>query len=470
MNIYWQITILETLENVAVFAVAVVAFGQVYRNASRLFPKHSWAGSAAVGVLFGLSTSLSLLLPIHVGGGALTGTDSALLGLVGFLVSPLAALIAFTLSLAAEFVSAQSAERLDLVSIAISLFATLAGLAGRFALSLAGHKRRASYLHLPAFGVLLGLSATAATGLVYGEAAARDCASASILAGIMAATALGTLLIHETRRDRAERELRESEARLALQTRELAAARDAAERANEAKSAFLANMSHELRTPLNAIIGFSEIMSGESFGPLGSQRYREYACDIHDSGLHLLSLINDLLDVAKIEAGRMDVQKSRVDVSQALDVVARLMTAKLREKSQSLRTEIAPETPPLYVDERAFKQVMLNILSNAVKFTQLGGEIALLAEPGEEGGVEIRCIDNGRGIPKDRLEAVFSPFNQIDARFDRVEGGTGLGLSLVRGLVKLNGGKVWLESDAGKGCTVVLVLPAAPPEAATAAA
>jgi two-component system cell cycle sensor histidine kinase PleC len=232
-----------------------------------------------------------------------------------------------------------------------------------------------------------------------------------------------------------------------------------AETANASKTAFLANMSHELRTPLNAILGFSEIIAQECFGPVGSDRYRDYAGDIHSSGAHLLSLINDLLDVAKIEAGRMDIAPHPLDTARMFDLSLRLVSIKAREKRQALTVAIAPDAPPLYADERALKQILINLVSNAVKFTPQGGRIAVWAGPSSEGAFMIVVRDNGPGIAPDKMDAIFTPFNQGDNRFDRQTGGTGLGLALVRGLAELHGGRAWMESEHGNGCSVFVVLP-----------
>ncbi|HEV2650295.1 MAG TPA: HAMP domain-containing sensor histidine kinase [Rhizomicrobium sp.] len=236
-----------------------------------------------------------------------------------------------------------------------------------------------------------------------------------------------------------------------------------AETANASKTAFLANMSHELRTPLNAILGFSEIISQECFGPVGSARYREYAGDIHSSGAHLLSLINDLLDVAKIEAGKMEIAPHPLDAHRVFDIALKLIGAKARERQQDLVIDIAPNCPPLYADERALKQILINLVSNAVKFTPEGGRIVVHAEPARSGGFQISVQDNGPGIAREKLDKIFTPFSQVDNRYDRQAGGTGLGLALVRGLADLHGGRAWLESEPGKGCTAYVVLPATVP-------
>jgi two-component system cell cycle sensor histidine kinase PleC len=235
-----------------------------------------------------------------------------------------------------------------------------------------------------------------------------------------------------------------------------------AETANASKTAFLANMSHELRTPLNAILGFSEIIAQECFGPTGSPRYKEYAGDIHSSGAHLLSLINDLLDVAKIEAGKMDIDPNPLEARKTLEGALKIMVPKAREKRQQLIIDVETDTPPLYADERALKQILINLVSNASKFTPEGGRIAVTAGKAPGGQFQIMVEDNGPGIPREKLDRIFTPFNQVDNRYDRQAGGTGLGLALVRGLAELHGGRAWIESEYGYGCKVFVLLPAEP--------
>ncbi len=232
-----------------------------------------------------------------------------------------------------------------------------------------------------------------------------------------------------------------------------------AETANASKTAFLANMSHELRTPLNAILGFSEIIAKECFGVVGSPRYKEYAGDIHTSGSHLLSLINDLLDVAKIEAGRMEIEPEILDARPAFETALKIVAAKARERRQELVIRIEDDVPALYADERALKQILINLASNAVKFTPDGGRIEVTGSRARGGDFQITVQDNGPGIPRDKLDKIFKPFSQVNNRYDRQGGGTGLGLALVRGLVELHGGRAWLESEAGHGCRAYVVLP-----------
>jgi len=232
-----------------------------------------------------------------------------------------------------------------------------------------------------------------------------------------------------------------------------------AEAANASKTTFLANMSHELRTPLNAILGFSELIAHETLGPVGTARYREYATDINASGAHLLSLINDILDVAKIESGKMDIEPRALDPKSAIEKALVVVLARARDKQQHLSIEIAKGGASLYADERALKQVVINLTSNAVKFTPEGGNITVSGGPTSDGGYELCVEDDGPGVSPELLDRIFLPFNQIDNRYNRQVGGTGLGLSLVRGLVELHGGRAWIESDVGAGVRAYVYFP-----------
>ena len=249
-------------------------------------------------------------------------------------------------------------------------------------------------------------------------------------------------------------------------SRELEEARDEAllkraeaEAANQSKTAFLANISHELRTPLNAILGFSELIARECLGPVGNARYKEYAGDIHNSGSHLLSLINDLLDVAKIEAGRMEVEPEMVETERTLESALKFVGSRARERGQTLTIAVDDSAAFLYADERALKQIVINLTSNAVKFTQDGGRIDVSATRNAQGDFELTVADNGPGISRDKIDRIFAPFSQVDNRYDRQAGGTGLGLALVRGLCELHGGRAWIESEPGKGTRAIVVLP-----------
>jgi two-component system cell cycle sensor histidine kinase PleC len=232
-----------------------------------------------------------------------------------------------------------------------------------------------------------------------------------------------------------------------------------AESANASKTAFLANMSHELRTPLNAILGFSEIIARECLGAVGNPRYKEYAGDIHSSGSHLLSLINDLLDVAKIEAGRMEIEPQVIETRPTLDSALKFVSARARERRQTLNIDVDDDAAILCADERALKQIVINLVSNAVKFTQEGGRIDVTAKRNNTGDFDLTVADNGPGIPKDKIARIFKPFSRVDNRYDSENSGTGLGLALVRGLAELHGGRAWLDCEESGGTRVHVVLP-----------
>jgi PAS domain S-box-containing protein len=234
-----------------------------------------------------------------------------------------------------------------------------------------------------------------------------------------------------------------------------------AELANRAKSEFLANMSHELRTPLNAIIGFSEIIQSETFGPVGSPKYRDYVSDIHESGKHLLALINDVLDLSKIEAGQMQLHEQTIDVPAVIRSAMGFMAERAREGGVTLAAELGPDPLPLLLaDRRMVMQILANLLSNAVKFTPSGGRVAVKAWYGPHGGYVVQVVDNGIGMALDDIPKALARFGQVDSGLQRAHEGTGLGLPLTKSLTELHGGSLDLQSEIGVGTTVTVRFPA----------
>ena len=235
-----------------------------------------------------------------------------------------------------------------------------------------------------------------------------------------------------------------------------------AEEANQSKSEFLANMSHELRTPLNAINGFSDIMKKELFGPLGDPRYAEYVNDILFSGQHLLSLINDILDMSKIEAGKMTLNTEAMQMNDMISQVIRIVRGRAEDNRLKLVYE-EDVLPEIEADPRAVKQILLNLTTNAIKFTPEGGVVTVSVEP-KSAGLIVRVSDTGIGISQEDIERLAQPFEQIDSQHSRQHEGTGLGLALSKSLVELHGGNFTIESVVGQGTTVIFTLPNRPPE------
>ena len=241
-----------------------------------------------------------------------------------------------------------------------------------------------------------------------------------------------------------------------------------AEAANRAKSEFLANMSHELRTPLNAIIGFSEVMELKLFGPLGSDRYEEYARDIQSSGAYLLGVINDILDMSKIEAGQFSVDREEIDLCPLIRETVRVISLQAAEKKISVETRIA-DSMRVFADRRAIKQIAINLLSNAVKFTGEGGHISVRAR-NVAGALMLTIEDNGCGIPKGALGKLGRPFEQVQNQFSKSHTGSGLGLAISRSLAQLHGGALKIRSKEGSGTIVSVRIPIRQPNARAKAA
>ncbi|MDR3498052.1 MAG: HAMP domain-containing sensor histidine kinase [Parvibaculum sp.] len=257
------------------------------------------------------------------------------------------------------------------------------------------------------------------------------------------------------------RELKSSRRTLRLMTERLALAFDNAERANDAKSRFLANMSHELRTPLNAIIGFSDIMQNELLGAMQNPRYLGYAADINASGQHLLAIINEILDLAKIESGQETTENEEEFDLLAAAEVARTMVRPLAERQRvALDLVLPPFDVRLVAVARMIRQIMINILSNALKFTPEGGSVVLLVELRDNGNLVVSITDTGVGMSAEDLKVALTPFGQVPNAQSGNQPGTGLGLPLAKAMMDLHGGRLVVRSKPGEGTTIALVFPA----------
>ncbi|MBT6085492.1 MAG: PAS domain-containing protein [Rhodospirillaceae bacterium] len=241
---------------------------------------------------------------------------------------------------------------------------------------------------------------------------------------------------------------------------ELIKAKEQAEAANRTKTDFLANISHELRTPLNSVLGFSELIRSETFGPVGNPKYREYADDIHGSGAHLLEVINEILDVSRVEAGALDLHEGQVDLAAAFETCLTMIVERADKGGITVDMKIADGLSAVRADDTRLKQIILNLLSNAVKFTPPDGRITLAAELGENGDLLISVRDTGIGINARHFSHIFEPFVQVENVLQRSHEGSGLGLTLVQSLTRLHGGTVTIDSQPGEGNSVTIQLPA----------
>ena len=266
------------------------------------------------------------------------------------------------------------------------------------------------------------------------------------------------------RRKEDAKALREAHAKLEAafqkRTEEFRIARDAAVTASNAKTIFLANISHELRTPLNAIIGFSDVMGSEIFGPVGCKQYQDYVGDIHEAGLLLLSLINDLLDMAKIEAGQEELSEQQVNVSKTVKSALKMVKDRAAESTISISHNVENGVPALWADQRKLHQILTNLLSNAIKFTEPGGRVSLNVWCRPDSGFVFQVTDSGIGIARADIPKALSQFGQIDSALNRKFDGSGLGLPLAKTFVELHGGSLDLQSEPGVGTTVTVRFPA----------
>jgi len=453
MNLFWQITMIELLLNVAVFAGAIIFYRPVRIFVARFSGTRESMQKVASGILFGGATVVALLLPIHLEGGAAIGCSTILLALIGPLDGSLAILGGLGLSVAVELLPWASKEGSNRSAIVSLLVASAVGFAFRWVLThRSGHRnKQLHYFHLPLLGLLSAAGGLAILTLTEGVRALANSVMPAIVSNIFAAVILGTLLLHEKDRSETEHELRESEARFARQANALAVACDAAEGTNRAKSMFIANMSHELRTPLNAILGYAQLLKRDR----NLTKWQWDASNtIQQSGEHLLTLITDILDLSKIEAGKIEIQLSPVDMTSFLRGICNIIRIKAEEKGLAFDCDIAPDVPAyLQTDQKHLRQVLLNLLSNAVKFTDEGRvdlRVRVLSPPQTEASLRFEVSDTGTGIAGDQLETIFQPFEQVADASHRA-GGTGLGLGISQQLVRLMGGEVRVESSLGHG-------------------
>lgn len=303
---------------------------------------------------------------------------------------------------------------------------------------------RARQQRLVLYAVLL-LSLVVTSSITIGYVSLRRHRNEIRATNISLQETVGLLNIEIERRHETEADLRK--------------AKEQAESANHAKSQFLANMSHELRTPLNAIIGFAEIIAKEIMGSNGKPEYQDYANDIHSSGKHLLSMLNDVLDISRIDSGAVDIDENDLDLHSLIAETLRGFEgeASLLEKTLSL----SPDESDLVVkaDERMLRQILNNLLSNAMKFTDSNGKIEVHSEITHDGGVAIVVQDDGAGIPSDKLKTIMEPFGQVEDSYSRSQGGIGLGLPIARSLIEIHGGHLTIESVLGKGTRAIILLP-----------
>ena len=445
--------LLALAQNISLFVLMTVAFSAVQR---RMRDQTAAATQLVAGLMFGIAGVIGMASPYHLGDFLIDGRNVVIA--VGTVIGgPLAGMICTSLAALYRWHVGGPGMLPALLSIGVT-----------FCISL-------GFRH---YWVTTGRTVTAARlGILGFCAAAANLARYALTldpanpAPILQTVALplliltpagaylaGAAALWSQHKEQLQAQIAASNRLLERARDDAIAARQEAERANLQKSGFLASMSHELRTPLNAILGFSEVIKIEQFGPIGTPRYAEYVGMIHDSGRHLLSLINDLLDLSKIEAGRMSLTFETLSAAEVCNRAFETMHPLAASKGVQLSSIVVPGLTILHGDERAVHQILLNLLSNAIKFTEPNGKVDLALSADSRHAV-IEVSDSGIGMTPAEMKCALEPYGQANSAQTRRQAGTGLGLPLAKRLAELHGGTLTLTSAPGKGTSVVVTLP-----------